>query len=751
MPPHKYLRSIMNHEGKNQDKDAQKPDPTAKRRSAGGRITGWRLWLFRIIAVTVIPALLLVVVEACLRGLGLGYPGSPIIKCRVDGRAAYHENYKFGWRFFPKNISRGIWPFLFPADKSPQTYRIFVLGGSAARGIPDPAYAFSRILKAQLKNRYPGVKFEVVNLAMTATNSHVVLAGARGAATHQPDLFIIYLGNNEVVGPYGAGTVFAPLAPSLSTIRAGIALKSTRIGQLTEKLLGSFASDRAIDLTWKGMGFFLEKQVPFDSPALKHVYSHFERNLIDTCEVGRKAGAKVILCTVGTNLKDCAPFGSQHRSDISEAEKAKWDDFYHQAISLQSAGRYDEAIKQYGLAVEIDEQFAVLYFRMGRAFEAMGDYAKAKESYIKARELDTLRFRADMTINKIIRSVGRDKAGRGIYFVDTLSALENASPHGILGHELLYEHAHFNFTGNYIIAATIFEQIEKIFPEHLTKTNPDSAQTPPLLTEQACAERLAYTDWDRGRVADYVLDIFIKKPPFTDQLNYDEQVRQLSGQIKALNKYTQPDAMQDIANIYQEAVKQDPSDWVLHDKFGKFLKSGLKDPDAAAEQYRIVTRQLPHFYANLDLGTLLYRHGKFSEATEYFEKCLQMRPASALVHFRLAMAFHGKRRLQDAIKHYSRAIKINPMLSADLYNVLAVALSDIGKPDKAIQTLYNAVELYPDDMLLRWTLGFTLTREGKTDEAISQLQAGLKIDPDHADSKKLLEDLNKRKGASKDR
>ena len=45
---------------------------------------------------------------------------------------------------------------------------------------------------------------------------------------------MIYMGNNEVVGPFGAGTVFGPQAPPLPLIRGSLALKSTRTGQLLD-------------------------------------------------------------------------------------------------------------------------------------------------------------------------------------------------------------------------------------------------------------------------------------------------------------------------------------------------------------------------------------------------------------------------------------------------------------------------------------------------------------------------------------
>ena len=43
---------------------------------------------------------------------------------------------------------------------------------------------------------------------MTAINSHAILPIARECARRDGDLWIIYMGNNEMVGPFGAGTVF---------------------------------------------------------------------------------------------------------------------------------------------------------------------------------------------------------------------------------------------------------------------------------------------------------------------------------------------------------------------------------------------------------------------------------------------------------------------------------------------------------------------------------------------------------------
>ena len=101
-------------------------------------ITGWHLWLFRIVALTIIPALLFLLMEITLRVVGYGFPTNIIIKHKVNTVPSYCNNNKFGWLFFPRNISRQFSEFVFPAEKSEQTYRVFVLGASAAQGFPEP-------------------------------------------------------------------------------------------------------------------------------------------------------------------------------------------------------------------------------------------------------------------------------------------------------------------------------------------------------------------------------------------------------------------------------------------------------------------------------------------------------------------------------------------------------------------------------------------------------------------------------------
>src|ERR1035438_5025937 len=275
----------------------------------------WLRWLSISAAAILVPVLLLAVAEVVLRICGVGTPTGAMRPCTDQGRPAYCDNQFFAAPFFPPGIYRTPRPYVIPATKAPGTYRIFVLGKSVAWGDPDPTYGFGRYLEVMLRERFPLIKFEVVNASITAINSHVLLPMVKDLAQYQPDLFVIFTGNTEVVGPFGPGTVLTPWDLSLPAIRARIALNSTRLGQLAAKAAGGGRNNAA---EWRGMEMFLERQMRAESPQMRPVYENFAANLRDIDAVARRSGSQVLISTVATNLKDCAPFASLHREGIRQ-------------------------------------------------------------------------------------------------------------------------------------------------------------------------------------------------------------------------------------------------------------------------------------------------------------------------------------------------------------------------------------------------------------------------------------------------
>ncbi len=149
-----------------------KPQETAAAKPPKPAITRRRKWLFRLAAMIIPVVLFFALLETGLRLGGYGYPTAFFVG--PDACGTYTTNYRFGWRFFPRALAREPYT-CFLSAKPPGTVRIFVLGGSAAMGASHPSFSFGRILEVMLREKYPETQFEVINAAMTAINSHVVL------------------------------------------------------------------------------------------------------------------------------------------------------------------------------------------------------------------------------------------------------------------------------------------------------------------------------------------------------------------------------------------------------------------------------------------------------------------------------------------------------------------------------------------------------------------------------------------------
>jgi len=534
---------------------------------------GWRFWTPRIASAVFAPLLLLIIVEGALRLFGVGFATDVTVPCTLQGRPASCYNLFFPAPFFPPGMIKTPQAYAIPAVKPPATFRIFVLGESAAMGDPDPAYGFGRYLEVMLRERFPGMKFEVVNTGSVAINSHVLLPIAKELANFKPDVFIIYSGNNEVVGPYGPGTVLTTSGMSLPVVRTSIFLRSTRIGQLLTKL-GTQRRE------WGGMEMFLDKQVPASSPLMRQAYKNYEANLRDTVAAARRSGARVFVSTVATNLKDCGPFASLHRENLKPEELRSWTGLVEQGSQLEDAKSHPEALQAYLAASKIDDQYAELEFRLARTLLAMADYAGARQHFSRARDLDTLRFRADSRVNEINRA----SSAWGAELLDAEAVLSNQSPNGILGSEFVYEHVHLTPRGNYLLARELFLKIaaelaKQALPETQQAGSLQAASNDVAPSEADCDRWLALTPHDRLRMTNEMLQR-LEKPPFTNQINHSEQVLRLTMLVDVPDENPNETAAE-----YQWAIRRQPDDRILHYNFGLFLFDYNRS--AAAQELRM--------------------------------------------------------------------------------------------------------------------------------------------------------------------
>jgi tetratricopeptide (TPR) repeat protein len=617
---------------------------------------------------------------------------------------------------------------MLPETKAPGTRRIFIFGESAAYGDPNPDFGLPRVLETLLRERFPETKFEVVNAAMTGINSHVIRPIAEECARENGDVWVVYMGNNEVVGPFGGGTVFGPQAPSLPLIRASLALKSTRIGQLMDNLLtrAAGAGARSAGNQW-GMSLFIGQQVRQSDPRMARVYSHFERNLKDILEAGRAHGAKVVVSTVVSNLKDCPPFGSLHRNGLTEAELRQWDQLFTQACHAEEAGALEAAATQFQAAAAIDDQYAVLQFRWARCCLALGREELARQHFILARDDDALRFRADSRLNGIIRDVSAGREREGIVLVDGEQILAGESPHGLPGSEWLYEHVHLNFAGNCRLAQIIAEQVAKSLPEG--PADPSRAR-PEWASPAECARRLAWTDWDRYKTFKVLL-LRLNEPPFNATLDHGLRYGQLQRDMEQLLPATAPASWPRTAAQYREALGMAPQDWVLRRNLAD-LQLKMGDQAGARASLERVATDLPFdTMAHLQLGSLLVQAGEPDLAVAQFQRALELDPSWVPALNGLALAYLRQGHQPEAIAQLETTLQLEPEAVETRLN-LGYALETAGRLPEAVEQFRQALQgrlTTPDNLL---SVGRMALRQGWVEAAITNLTRAVGLNPTDA-------------------
>lgn len=495
-------------------------------------------WWQRLLLVVGAPLVFLLLAEAALRLLGVGQPTDFFIPDEKPGY--YRTNPAFTAQFFPENFSLRPLNFRLARAKPASTYRVFVLGESAAQGTPEPGLGFAAQLRAQLAHALPDRHVEVFNCGITAINSHVVLEIARQLPDFAPDAVVVYLGNNEVIGPYGPGSVNLPTAPPRWLIRAGIRARQLRLGQLLHRTAQRLGENSTRSLTWKGMETFAANHVRADDPRLETVYANFAANLRDIVAVSARRGARVVVSTVVANLVDCSPFVSLHRRDLSASDLAMWTAAFDEGKRAWLTRDVDRAEAALTRALALDPQYADTHYLLGRLAYARGDAVEiARRHFTAALEWDTLRFRPTPRINAIVRAAAH---AANVSLVDAANELgsDPKSQMLIADDHVLFEHVHLNWTGNYTLA------------ELLARACVPSARE--WLAPKEIAAALGYSDHWRTTCAEKML-LLTGKAPFTSQLTYRETQERLRAEALEARRAT---SLADTTVALNRAFKLDP-------------------------------------------------------------------------------------------------------------------------------------------------------------------------------------------------
>ena len=536
-------------------------------------------------------------------------------------------------------------------------------------------------------------------------------------------------------------------------------MKTTRLGQLLDALIDRALPSPPVANSWQGMKMFVDAQTRPAEPNRLRTDDHFRNNLEAMLRTAHGAGVPVILCTVASNLKDCAPFASLHPAQFSESQTQEWEQKYDAGVKLESAGQWDAAVQKYQQAAALDDRYAELQFRLGRCDLALNQDDEARRCFERARDFDALPFRATSPMNTIIQEAGRRFADDGVVLLDVEKEMEQTSPHKINGDELFYEHVHLNCAGNYELARLVAGQAAHLVPA--LQAEGDTREWSPAAL---CDQQLCVTPWDLHRIYENVRQREMQ-PPFTLQLDHTNQMRLIADELSQLDSQMKPDAVAPARALYRQALQAQPDDFNLRANFARLLEE-TGDPVGAVAEWQRTAELLPyHFGPGYYLGKLLARLGrnveaekrltrtlqlrpdtvevmdelgqvlvaqnKMIEALVQFNRALTLQPDNARLHFHLAQALLAQKQLEQGVAGLRRAIQLRPDYWEAQY-LLGVELAIAGNLTEARDHLSEAVRLKPDYASARLNLGVALAKQNHLPEAISQFRETLRLDPSNA-------------------
>ena len=181
--------------------------------------------------------------------------------------------------------------------------------------------------------------------------------------------------------------------------------------------------------------------------------------------------------------------------------------------------------------------------------------------------------------------------------------------------------------------------------------------------------------------------------------------------------------------LWEHAITCTSGNYTAHNYLGYVFAAQGRIAEAT-EHYQKALEINPNYSdADNNLGTVFLKQDRLEEAAEYYHRALDADPGFAEVHNNMGILLTKQGQAAEAIEHYQKAIALNPD-RAEFYNNLGNLLATKGRTDEAVRQFQKALEIEPDNAKVRFNLANILIAKGRWDEAIEQYQQALKQMPD---------------------
>ena len=135
----------------------------------------------------------------------------------------------------------------------------------------------------------------------------------------------------------------------------------------------------------------------------------------------------------------------------------------------------------------------------------------------------------------------------------------------------------------------------------------------------------------------------------------------------------------------------------------------------------------------LDLGTKLYREGRYREAVKTFKDATKLDPALIRAWENLGWAYHKSGQTKEALRILETVLKVEPG-NLKIQNAVGFLFMTNRQWRRAIPHLKTSLEFDPKQNLVRIRLGKAYRETGQYDRAVKLFKLALKFQPNNLDA-----------------
>ena len=431
--------------------------------TAGRALPLWKKVVFRLAAV-LLGLLPLLAIELALRGLDLGPPSQsndPLIGFS-DLHPLFVLNDPAGRYEIPRSRQTHFEPESFAHPKPPGEFRIFVLGGSTVQGRPwSIATSFTTWLELHLTAADPTRQYEVVNCGGVSYASYRLLPILEEVLHYEPDLVIYCEGHNEFLEDREFTKVQTRPAALAWAQRQAARLRTYNV--LRDGILGLTASEAAHRVEPSRLGPEVDARLDWKDGLAQYrrdeawragVIAHCDDSLGRIVQAAKAAQVPLLLVSPVSNL-EYPPFKSEHRADLAPNELARFKALIEQARELGGAD-LPRTLHLLEEAAAIDGEYAQVHYDIGLCHLELGDFAHARQSLERAKELDVCPLRMIEPIEASLHAIASDSRTP---LVDAHALIAAASRSGFPDRQWLVDHVHPSIEGHQLISDAVADEL----------------------------------------------------------------------------------------------------------------------------------------------------------------------------------------------------------------------------------------------------------------------------------------------------